>query len=321
MNIAMRRGSNDRVRRAHQSLIDAGVLRPVSGEAESALWVNCDLANMVEGSFNVALDPLRLTNGEKVYWLKRLVTCYQSPPIQDSNDHSLRYWMTGDDQPIGTVMLELVESDEETVHLFALYTFPSLRRQGVATRTLRAVHAAIVEAGLGGLRLDTYWTWQKSLRFYVDRHMWVSKWERNIELFWHASLPEYRVEALGDHATFSVRRGLGWTPLLEATRQDDRLKIERPRLIFPFIGRRMSILRAYSLRTFAVALALGGWPLVRSERLRPVGWEGLRSGLPEGLAHKVEISEALARANNWEILTPRIPGVAYRELNKIIAGR
>ena len=41
------------------------------------------------------------------------------------------------------------------------------------------------------------------------------------------------------------------------------------------------------------------------------------SGEPEGLAYKIEIFEAIFRERGFEIRTPRLPGLKYRDLDEI----
>lgn len=61
--------------------------------------------------------------------------------------------------------------------------------------------------------------------------------------------------------------------------------------------------------TFALHLALAGWPLVRAAELweRRYDWSDL--GMPEGLAYKITVFEEIARARGYDVRTPRIPGV------------
>src|SRR5262249_7512388 len=69
--------------------------------------------------------------------------------------------------------------------------------------------------------------------------------------------------------------------------------------------------------TFALALALRGWPLIRSGEhwaKRP-GWSDM--GEPEGLAYKIEIFEAIDRREGFQVRCPVIPGLGYREYDDI----
>jgi hypothetical protein len=62
--------------------------------------------------------------------------------------------------------------------------------------------------------------------------------------------------------------------------------------------------------TLALALALHGFPLVRSR----AEWDRsyfADAGAPEALAYKITIWEAWARKRGWRVETPRIPGLAY----------
>jgi hypothetical protein len=62
--------------------------------------------------------------------------------------------------------------------------------------------------------------------------------------------------------------------------------------------------------TFAVVLAMHGWPLVRSaDHWEAARWSDL--GQPEALAYKISIWEAGDRAHGWVVDTPRIPGLEY----------
>ena len=69
--------------------------------------------------------------------------------------------------------------------------------------------------------------------------------------------------------------------------------------------------------TFAVQLALAGWPLIRSEEDWEKRYHSSDAGQPEGLAYKIEIFEAVARERGFYVRTPRIPGLQYRDLDEI----
>jgi hypothetical protein len=69
--------------------------------------------------------------------------------------------------------------------------------------------------------------------------------------------------------------------------------------------------------TFALHLALAGWPLVRSEEAWEHRYHWSDGGEPEGLAYKIEIFEAVFRERGFEIRTPRLPGLKYRDLDEI----
>jgi len=69
--------------------------------------------------------------------------------------------------------------------------------------------------------------------------------------------------------------------------------------------------------TFAVHLALAGWPLIRSKENWEHRYRWSDAGEPEGLAYKIEIFEAVSRKRGFEVRTPRIPGIQYRTRDEI----
>jgi hypothetical protein len=69
--------------------------------------------------------------------------------------------------------------------------------------------------------------------------------------------------------------------------------------------------------TFALHLALAGWPLIRSKENWERSWHWSDAGEPEGLACKIEVFEAVSRERGFDVRTPRIPGLQYRDLDQI----
>ena len=66
----------------------------------------------------------------------------------------------------------------------------------------------------------------------------------------------------------------------------------------------------HATSTLSLALALHGWPLVRSRE----EWERsyfADAGPPEALAYKITIWEAWDRKHGRVVSTPRIPGLEY----------
>jgi hypothetical protein len=62
--------------------------------------------------------------------------------------------------------------------------------------------------------------------------------------------------------------------------------------------------------TLALALAMAGWPLVRSRAHWDQGYFA-DAGPPEALAYKIAIWEACDRKHGFTVETPRIPNLAY----------
>ena len=59
------------------------------------------------------------------------------------------------------------------------------------------------------------------------------------------------------------------------------------------------------------------WPLTRSAQLWEERYASSDCGDPEGLAYKIEVFEAVDRRYGFEVHTPRIPGLAYRDYDDI----
>jgi hypothetical protein len=73
--------------------------------------------------------------------------------------------------------------------------------------------------------------------------------------------------------------------------------------------------RFHARSTFAVALAVHGWPLLRADDDidKVAGWD---IGGPDVLAHKIAIFEWLARRSGFDVRTPRIPGLPYDAIER-----
>jgi hypothetical protein len=157
---------------------------------------------------------------------------------------------------------------------------------------------------LVGLRLATYWTWQKSLRFYLDRDFWVRLWKHDIQLVREPRLLGRRVTFEGDVARFDLVDADRTRRLWTATRHGDRLVLEETSRDEDDFD-----LRHLARGTFAMLLALSGWPLVRSDEhwARRHRWSD--AGEPEGLAYKIGVFEQVARDRGWVVDTVDIPGL------------
>ena len=71
--------------------------------------------------------------------------------------------------------------------------------------------------------------------------------------------------------------------------------------------------------TFALALALAGWPLYQKEESKAKYWLG-DGGNAEGLAPRIRWYEALARHRGWVVETPRVPGIDYQSYEALTEG-
>ncbi|WP_306322281.1 MULTISPECIES: GNAT family N-acetyltransferase [unclassified Streptomyces] len=283
--------------RIHERLALLPELRPVRlGEGRRfALW---DLASTAEGALGEILEPDSLTVSLERRLRLRLGAYGRDRRIDDN--HGRRYWITDGHGTVGTIAVGLWPTGGDALQVWSLYVHPVARHRGMATAVLDAVYAACVAEGLGGYRLDAYWTWRDSVRFYLGRGLWLTSWKRALALARLSFLPEYEVrEAPGGDLEFWVA---GDGPLLVAGRSQDgkwlrlteseayaRVTAAQPRAVMP----------VYAHATLALHLAVRGRPLVREEEAEWVHrWSGDTGG-PEGLAYRIGRFEQAARHDGW----------------------
>jgi hypothetical protein len=191
-----------------------------------------------------------------------------------------------------------------------------LRGRGAGRRALRRIADASGARRLS-LRLETSWTWQRTVRFYLSFGMWVYMWKRDLTLFWAPNLPPFRIAIDERTARFEVDLGSRSLALATARREGGALVLdEAPDETRKVPGVGEAFWHATS--TLCLALALRGWPLVRS----PADWERCYyadAGAPEALAYKIAIWEAWDRHHGWVVETPRIPGLEYPTWDELTA--
>jgi hypothetical protein len=293
-------------------LVAQGAIEPLSmDEDETRGWNLYELASLVEGQLHEQLDLTRLTEDERLAYERR-VTYDGGPLASPHGAYSLPFWLLADGRRVGTLSIGTMISGLDLISLSSLYVPPAERRRNVARGALEAVFHAAIANGAGGIRLDASWVWQPSVRFYARIGMWVWMWKHNLVFTWQKELPPYRVEIGESQARFLIQQDGQWRAVVTAQHLGDRLGWESEGLERQPNGAFRGI-----PGTFALHLALAGWPLIRSDEAwdRRYGWSD--AGEPEGLAYKIEIFEAVDRQRGFEIRTPRIPGLLYRDLEEI----
>ncbi|MFT3771739.1 MAG: GNAT family N-acetyltransferase [Minicystis sp.] len=302
---------------AHAALVREGVLEPLStGEAETRLWMSCELASLVENRFFEPFDPLTATPDLRAHWEPRAGSDEPLTSPHGEEWYRLPYWIRAGGERAGTVALHTAYVGIGLVTVSSLYVLPAHRRRGVAAHTLGRLQAAVLAHGGRGLRVPTRWTWQPAVRLYLGLGMWLANWKDSLVFAWHGHLPDHRIE-VGEHeARFAVDLGGRVEPLLAARREGERLGwTESPQ--FTAVRREVPELYHLAPATFALALAVHGYPLIRSAE----AWEQRHTwrdaGEPEGLAYKIELFEAWDRKQGYRIRTPRLPGLGYREWEDI----
>jgi GNAT superfamily N-acetyltransferase len=280
--------------RIHGRLARIDSLEPI-GPADEELFGQFDLASLVENRLGVILEPEGLDDRARQRWAPRVTEDPRSLTWGGS-EFARGYWIVHGGQRVGTIAVWTSCLGSEVIRVDSLFVSPRARRSGVARQALLAVHQSGMAEGLAGIRLETEWCWQGAVRFYVAIGMWVRGWKRSLDFVWRRELPAYHVEGDRDAARFVLDDG---RPPIEARREGDRL------------AWRESKVDPLAPGTFALALALDGFPLLRSEEAwrRQLDQGFSDFGGPEGLAFKIQHWEAWARKHDWRVDTPRIPGL------------
>jgi hypothetical protein len=138
--------------------------------------------------------------------------------------------------------------------------------------------------------------------------MWVWGWKRSLDFIRRRELPAWSIALDGDIARFLVQEAGTWRTLIEVRRAGVRLE-----WLEPGLRHEREELDFLAPGTFAVALAVRGFPLITSDD----AWRAERErgfsdcGGPEGLALKIRRFEAWDRKHGWQTPAPRIPGLDY----------
>lgn len=300
--------TEDDIESVHEELVRAGVVvKAALGGPEERAWLDCDLASLAENRLGDLLDPRLLDDARRADWLARAVDERPSSLARRSR-YERCYWIVQGGQRVGTMALATTTVGIKSLHLASFYVLPPHRGRGLGRRAMANLMAALGKHGFG-LRLDTSWCWQRTVAFYMHLGLWVYMWKRELTLCWDARTPPPHIEVGEQTATLSVPVGDSHLVLARAHRRGDVLELEKDP---PGLDMEKRIGEAYwhSGSTLALALALRGWPLIRS----PEAWEQsyyADAGAPEALAYKISIWEAHARARGRVVATPHIPGLAY----------
>lgn len=310
----------------HARLSSCAVLRPAAGPAEDRRFARWDLASLAEGALGECVDPDSLTATRERELRIRLGS--HGRTHRDDDEYRRRYWIREQENPentenpdghggglrrtppgiVGTVAVDTWPLGAGALLVTSLYVHPVARRRGLATAVLDTVYEACRAEGLHGFRLDTYWTWQKSVRHYLNRGLWVTSWKHALEFARLSYLPRYEVRSSGDAAELTFSAAVGGdalVPLLVAGSEGGRLRLwETGEGVRPADERDAVRLRFYARSTLALHLAVRGRPLVRGEE----EWAGAERwcdiGEPEGLAYQIGVFERVAREEGWRVDSP-----------------
>ncbi|WP_164904781.1 GNAT family N-acetyltransferase [Streptomyces cyaneus] len=298
---------DDQVARVHERLAARPELCPVAfGEGRRfGLW---DLASLTEGALGECVDPVSLTVSSEKRWRVRLGS--DGREHRRDGDFRRRYWIRSPGSrngsgPVGTIAVDTWPVGVGAVRVTSLYVHPVARRQGVASAALDMVYDACRAEGLRGFRLDTHWTWQPTVRYYLGRRLWVTSWKHALGFAQLSDLPAYAVrEGEGGEVTFLVACADGESiPLLVAGNDGGRLRLRETEQYRRMRDERDAV-RVYARATLALHLAVRGRPLVRGEEEWTKAHWSCDIGEPEGLAYKIGVFERVARDSGWRVESP-----------------
>lgn len=303
--------SDPDIEAAQAEWVTGGLLAPLAlGGDEQQLWLDCDLASLAENRLGDVTDPRALDEDRRARWLTRALTETPWPP--SARDHECCYWIVHGGERAGTIAVAKSALGSRFVRISSLYLYATHRGGGTARAVLEKVQETLGGRGLG-VRLETSWTWQRAVRFYLRIGMWVHAWKHDLVFSWPADAARPLIEVDQDRARLSVRRAPPHDeiPLMAAERVGNRLRLDEVSC-----PSGLEHLRLDAMSTLGVSLAMHGWPLVRSKEL----WDqcqGSDLGFPESLAYKIVIWEAWSRKHGWCVETPSIPGLEYQTWDEL----
>jgi GNAT superfamily N-acetyltransferase len=303
--------ADERLAEAHQQLVTQGVIEPLAADdREVRRWLSCELASLIEGHFHRIVDIAACGAAARQEWEARVTESAHG--LRDPRFCEFRrvYWLLLDGERVGTVGIDSIRLGRSELGISSLYVRPDRRARGIAARALEAIYHAAVSAGADGIRLDTSWCWQPAVRFYLRLGFWVRNWKHALVFVRSTQLCPYQVQMEGTRATFSVQLTESWTPLLEADNRGASLGwTELP--TYASLDESWFAMRHVAPATFALHLAVRGWPLIRSAGQWEQRYHWSDTGMPEGLAFKIALFEEIARERGYDVRTPRIPGLDY----------
>ena len=282
-------------------------LRAVTPDEIERFWL-WELASTVEGALGELIDPDALSVAEARGWCERVG--WPSTVYRYDERFSSQYWLLGEQGIVGTVGAGNFPRGGGALPVESLYVRPGDRRAGHATRALETMYLSAVAEGLGGICLETNWSWQPAVQYYLNRGMWLWNWKHSLAFVRLTQLPRWELVRSADALTFCVERSSGLLPLLTARRNGSRLVLTEAPLYNRLKSKDSRWMLLHNARaTLALCAAVEGRPLVRSDAAWDEASRYADCGEPEGLAYKIQIFERVARDNGWRVTTPVIPGI------------
>lgn len=308
--------SRERFERLASSLEGLRCLTETGGElvvrrpegSDVILWKDHQLASLAELHLGLLVDPRAITDAQRADLLARAT---HEGRIVGPSEHTRAFFVEREAERVATFAIG-PPLGGRAIHLDSLYVHPDARRGGLGRRVLELVARAARTHGLDGYQLETSYCWADTVRFYLRQRLWVRMWKRELQLTEESELPRYEVAFDGDTATFTwTSEGDAEASVIIATKHGERLGWREEGALAREPEGRFDEARWRADGTFALHLAMHGWPLLRSA----AQWEAQLeqgysdAGGPEGLAYKIQIWVAYAATRGWRSTSPRIPGL------------
>jgi len=290
------------VDRARAALAAGGLARVAAAtQADTDYFLAAEIAAVLEHRRGRVLDPATLSPHDVAALReseKAALTALELAPRPGA------LVLLESDARIGTVCFDDFEGMSPYAQISSLYVAPTWRGRGVASELLDGLAAMLTPAYVG-LSLTTYWSWQPAVRFYLRHGCFVRQWKHGLVFLWRTPELRWQLDVADDVATFTWRRADRGPRTWTARRRGDWLDWTEPT---PF-----DIDWSDGTMTFALLLALRGWPIARSPETLAEGWRWMDCGYPEGLATRIERWEAWDRHHGFRVETPRLPALPYRD--------
>jgi len=296
----------------YDELIKSSVIAPVGlsddeDDDEQRMFVDFELASLAEHRLGDRTDPRVIDDVRRTDWKARATHEDSTFVLPKDHRYQTCFWLLEGGKRVGTIAFS-EPMGSSMARCYSFYLLPEVRGRGLGSAIMMQVLHALDKHRFC-LRLNTDWTWQRTVRFYRKLGFWVYHWKRELDLIWTAKWPKARVEVGSTEASLSIPYDDSEVTLVRAYRKGDKLELEQAPSELekdPKIGETWF----FATPTLALELAMHGWPLIRSmEQWKEYHYAD--SGPPEALAYKIPIWEAYARSRHWIVDTPRLAGLEY----------